>query len=277
MGIWQKPNVTGPIGLIAGQGEFPVLFAKAALSMHRPVMVFGVEGFTDRRVEDFSSEAHYVGLGELGRLVDLLKQKKIKQVVFAGGVPKKQIYDPAFQLDPTAKGFMQSARNKGDDHLLRAFGLFLKARCGISVMDSRSLLKNTLAPRKVLTRRAPKQNEWRDLRLGFRAAKHVGKMDIGQTVVIKDGVVLAVEAIEGTDEAIRRGGRLGHDGTVVVKTAKPGQDLRFDLPCVGLETIETLRGVHSRVLGVEAGKTILLSKEKLIEKADQADMTLVGF
>lgn len=274
--MFKNPLSAGPIGLIAGQGEFPVLFAKAALSLKRSVVVFGVEGFTDKHIEDFASEAHYVGLGELGKLVDLLKQKKIKQVVFAGGVPKKRIYDPAFRPDPTAQGFIQNTRNKGDDHILRAFEIFLKAKCGVSVMDSRSILKKSLAAKGVLTRRAPTPNEWNDLRFGQKIAKGIGKMDIGQTVVVKDGVVLAVEAIEGTDSAIRRGADLGHGQVVVVKVSKPNQDLRFDLPCVGLNTLDTLASASSCVLGVEAGKTILISPEKLIESADRREITLVG-
>jgi DUF1009 family protein len=215
-------------------------------------------------------------LGELGRLVELLKQKKIKQVVFAGSVPKKQIYDPDFKLDTAAQDFIRVTHNKGDDHILRAFGLLLKARCGVSVIDSRSILKDSLAPRGVLTRRVPTAKEWQDLKLGFKVAKHIGRMDVGQTVVVKDGVVLAVEALEGTDQAIRRGGELGGAGVVVVKVSKPNQDLRFDLPCAGLETLETLKKVSSRVLGVETGKTVLISREKVLDAADKAEMTVVG-
>ena len=273
--MWKNP-VNGPIGLIAGQGEFPLLFAKAAHSTRQPVVVFGVEGYTDKRIEDFISEAHYVGLGELGRLVELLKKTQIKRVVFAGSIPKKKIYDPSFKPDSTASGFIQSTRNKGDDHILRAFGLFLKARCGVSVVDSRSILKDSLAAKGVLTRRQPSGGEWEDLHFGWKIAKGIGKMDIGQTVVVKNGIVLAVEAIEGTDQAIRRGGELGQGEAVVVKVSKPNQDLRFDLPCVGLETLETLKKASSRVLGIEAGKTILISPEKLIETADRYEMSLVG-
>ena len=277
MTVWKARAASGPIALIAGQGEFPVIFAKAAMSVGRPVMVFGVTDHTDKRVEAFASESHYVGLGELGRLVELLRQKKIKQSVFAGSVPKKKIYDPSFRLDADAQNFMSKARNKGDDHLLRAFELFLRTRCGIAVIDPRVLLKETLAAKGVLTRRRPTEQEWRDLKLGFQVAKHTGKMDIGQTVVIKDGVVLAVEAIEGTDQAIRRGGELGRGEVVVVKASKPNQDLRFDLPCVGPETLEAMRSVSSRALGVEAGKTILISKEKLLETADGQNMTIAAF
>ncbi len=265
-----------PIGLIAGQGELPILFAKAASFLKRPIFVFGIEGVTDKRIEDFVPEAHYVGLGELGKLVELLKLKKIKQVAFAGGVPKKRIYDPSLELDSSAQGFIRQTPNKGDDHILRALVIYLKVKCGTRVIDPRSFLKEALAPKGVMTRRSPSEQENRDLKLGAQVARHVGKMDIGQTVVVKDGVVLAVEALEGTDQAIRRGGELGNGGIVVVKTSKPNQNLRFDLPCVGLETLRSLKAASARVLGVEAGKTIMISKEKLIEAANAVNICLVG-
>ncbi len=274
--MWSRTAAEGPIGLVAGQGSFPMLFAKAALSVKRPVILFGVEGITDRRVEEFTSEAHYVGLGELGRLLDLLREKKIKQVVLAGSIPKKRIYDTSLKLDATASDFLRQSSNKGDDHLLRSLELLLKLKCGASVLDSRRFLKDTLAPKGVMTRRKLSEREKKDLKLGFQTAKHVGRMDIGQTVVVKDGVVVAVEALEGTDQAIRRGGELAHSGIVVVKVSKPNQALRFDLPCVGPDTIETLRSVSAAVLGVEAGRTILLSKDKFIEEANRAGLCVVG-
>ena len=264
------------IGLLAGCGEFPLLFAQAASSAKRNIIVIGVEGQTDKKIAEFASDAHFVDLGSLGRVVQLLKQLKIKKVVLAGGIPKKQIYNPAFHLDETAKGFIQASKNRGDDHLLKALQVFLKVQCGASVIDSRVFLKDALAPKGVLTRRVPTASEWADLRLGWKIAKGIGKMDIGQTLVLKEGVVLAVEALEGTDQAIRRGGELGRGDAVVVKVSKPDQSLRFDLPCVGAETLETLKSASSRVLGIEAGKTIMLFKDKLIQKADQENMTLVG-
>lgn len=266
----------GAIGLIAGQGEFPVLFAKAAASVDRPVIAFGIRGIMDPQVSNFTAATHYVELGELGRLIDLLKSNKVKQVVFAGAVPKKRLYDASLRLDDAAQQFMKKTPNRGDDHLLRSLEIFLKLKCGTSVLDSRSLLKQALSPKGVLTRRKPTPAESRDLKLGFRVAKQVGKMDVGQTVVVKGGVVLAVEALEGTDQAIRRGGELGKGGAVVVKVSKPNQDLRFDLPCVGVETVKTLRSVSAGVLGVEAGKTILISKEKFLGAADEAGLCVVG-
>ncbi len=274
--MWRRAAGAGPIGLIAGQGSFPMLFAKAALSVKRPVIVFGVEGVTDRSVEEFTSEAHYVGLGELGRLLDLLRSKSIKQVVLAGSIPKKRIYDASLKLDTTASELLKQTSNKGDDHLLRSLEVLLKIKCGASVLDSRVFLKDTLAPKGVMTKRKPSESQMKDIKLGFRTAKHVGRMDIGQTIVVKDGVVIAVEALEGTDQAIRRGGELARSGVVVVKVSKPNQALRFDLPCVGPDTVETLRSVSAGALAVEAGRTILLSKEQFLEAADRAGLCVVG-
>ncbi len=274
--MWGRSENRGPIGLIAGHGTFPALFAQAARSVKRPVILFGIEGITDKRVEEYSSEAHYVRWGELGRLFDLLCAKSIKQVVLAGGIPKKRIYDPSMKLDATAQDFLKKSSNKGDDHLLRSLELLLKVKCGVSVVDSRLYLKETLAVKGVLTRRKPTDNQMKDLKLGFQTAKHVGRMDIGQTIVVKEGVIVAVEALEGTDQAIRRGGEVAGSGVVVVKAAKPNQALRFDLPCVGLDTVTAMREVSAAVLGVEAGKTLLLAKDRFIDAADTAGICVVG-
>ena len=275
--MWPNKNVSeAPIGLIAGQGEFPLLFARAAKSLGKQVIVFGIEGFTDPRVQEFALETHTVGLGELEKLILLLRSKKIRQVMLAGGVPKKEIYNPVFKMDSVAKNFIGSVAHKGDDHLLRAFQVFLKMKCGISVLDSRKFLKEAMAPQGVLTRRQPSEGEWKDLRYGWKIAKGVGRLDIGQTVVVKEGVVLAVEAIEGTDSTIRRGGALGQSGAVIVKVCKPNQSVRFDLPCIGVHTLEMMKAVSSCVLGIEAGKSILLFKEDLIQRANQENITIVG-
>jgi DUF1009 family protein len=266
---------SAPLGLIAGEGEFPILFAKAASALNKPVILIGLSGHTDRRVEAFVKEAHYISLGALADLIDVLKKTRVRNVVLAGAVPKKEMYNTS-GLDSTAQEFMVKGKNKGDDHLLKAFSLFLKARCGVSVVDSRSFLKDSLAKKGVLTKRAPSETEWKDIRFGRSIVKGIGKLDIGQTIVVKNGVVLAVEAIEGTDQAIRRGGQLANGGAVVVKMSKPNQDLRFDLPCVGLETLESLKSVQSRVLAVESKKTLMLNASQIIERADAENITVVG-
>ena len=196
--------------------------------------------------------------------------------MLAGSIPKRRIYDPSLKLDTAAVDFLKQSSNKGDDHLLRSLEVLLKLKCGASVLDSRIFLKDTLAPKGVMTRRTLSESEKKDLRLGFQTAKHVGRMDIGQTVVVKDGVVVAVEALEGTDQTIRRAGELAKNGIVVVKVSKPNQALRFDLPCVGPDTIETLKSVSASVLAVEAGRTLLLSKENVIQAADRAGICIIG-
>ncbi len=272
----RKKSPSDRVGLIAGQGELPVLFAQAGRSLNKKIVVFGVEGCTDARLKDLADEVHYVGLGDLEKLSALLKSSGVRQVALAGGVSKKDYYNSDFRIDNEAKKLLQNTKNRGDDHLLRAFGLFLKVKCGVSILDPRVFLKDTTATKGVLTRRQPTAEEREDLKLGWKIAKAIGKMDIGQTVVVKRGMVLAVEAIEGTDAAIKRGGALGQGEVVVIKVSKPNQNLRFDLPTIGCGTLENMKALSSRVLGIEAGRTIMIFKDKLIEKADQENMTLVG-
>jgi DUF1009 family protein len=164
---------------------------------------------------------------------------------------------------------------KHDDSLLRAVADELESE-GITVRESTLYLDNLLAPAGVLTGRKPTKAEWNDIAFGWQMAKEIGRLDIGQTVVVKDKVVVAVEAIEGTDEAIRRGGRLCREGAVVVKSCKPQQDLRFDLPATGLQTIITMEEVKAGCLAIEAGKTIMIQKDSLIARADQAGISIVA-
>lgn len=275
--MWGKPkDMGGPLGLIAGAGDFPVLFAEAAAALKKEILVVGFQGYTDKRIENFSSRVFYLELGAVGRIAQTLKSWNVKRVALAGAIPKRKIYDASASLDGAARAIIQGTSNRGDDHLLRAFVLYLRSAGGVSVVDSRLFLKDILAPKGVMTRRAPTASEKNDLLFGWKIAKGIGKMDIGQTVIVKEGSVLAVEAIEGTDAAIKRAGELGRGGGVVVKTAKPGQDLRFDLPCIGLETLESMKSAGCRVIGVEAGRTLMLHKDRLIEAADAGQMSLVG-
>lgn len=275
--MWFKPSSdTEPIGLIAGGGDFPVLLAETAHSLEKNIIVIGLRGCTDPAIERFAAQMHTIELGAVNELVRLLKLHKIKKVILAGGIPKKEMYNPSSALDETAKSIIKKTSNRGDDHLLKTFQIFLKIKCGVSVMDSRIFLKDALSSKGVMTRRQPSASEMSDLKFGWRIAKGIGRMDIGQTVAVKDHVVLAVEAMEGTNAAIRRANELSGQGAVIVKAVKPNQDLKFDLPCVGLGTLEVMKTAGSRVLGIEAGKTLMLFKKKFLEKADQENFTVVG-
>ena len=273
---WKSTSNSSVIGLIAGQGDFPLLFAQAASSLKKKIILIGFHGVTDKKTEAFVSESHYLELGAIHDLFELIKKLGIREIALAGGIPKKEIYNPNFKMDSIAKDIMNTKANKGDDHLLRAFQVFLKTKSGASILDGRVFLKEAMAQKGVMTHRKPTNEEMRDLKFGWRIAKGIGRMDIGQTVVVKQGVVLAVEALEGTDVAIRRGGALCQSDAIVVKTAKPNQNLRFDLPCIGFETLESLKTAKCRVMGIESGKTIMLFREKLLEMANKENISLVG-
>lgn len=274
---WKRlPPAAEPVGLLAGGGDFPRILADGIRRSGRRAVLFGIKDLTSRELEKAVSDAHYFELGSIGPVIESLRSSGVKHVLLAGSLPKKRMVDPSFRMDRTAHDFLKHSPRRGDDGLLRAFEVFLRVRCGVGVLDGRLFLKDSLCPRGVLTRRKPTASEWKDLHFGLRIARGVGKMDIGQTVVVKEGVVLAVEAVEGTDAAIRRGGELGYGDAVVVKASKPNQDLRFDLPCAGLHTLEQLRRSSSKVLGLEASKTVLIGKKEIVEAADEADLTLVG-
>ena len=274
---WKRlPPAGTPIGLLAGGGQFPKILAENAKQAGRPVILFGIKDLTDHAIEPFVAEAHYFNLGSIAPILEGLRASRVRHVLFAGSLPKKKIVDPKFHADGAARDFFKKSKSRGDDGLLRAFEVYLRVKCGVSVLDGRLFLKDALCPKGILTRRKPTASEWADLRFGLKIARGIGKMDIGQTVVIKEGIVLAVEAIEGTDAALRRGGELGYGDAVMVKASKPNQDLRFDLPCVGVRTLENLKRASSKVIGLEAGKTILIGKKDIVEVADEAGLTLVG-
>ena len=216
----------------------------------------------------------WIKVGQLGKLIKIFKEQDVKDVLMAGGIKKTRLFDGAM---PDMRGMALLARmiHKKDDSLLRAVAEELESE-GITVRESTLYLDNLLAPSGVLTKRKPSKDEQKDIEFGWEMAKEIGKLDIGQTVVVKDQAVLAVEAIEGTDEAIRRGGKLCRQGAVVVKICKPQQDLRFDLPAIGMQTIRTMQEVKATCLAVEAGKTLLFDRDDVIAEAERAGISVVG-
>ncbi len=273
---WFSKRASSRVALLAGQGDFPALFVEAAAAEGLKIFVIGIEGITDKRIDAHADAVYYLGWGQVERFISLLKDNGIREIVFAGGIPKKDLHSAGPAIDPIGKAMIDSVPNKGDDHFMRAVGIFLRLKCGVSVADPRKYIRPMLAHGGVMTKCQPGDGEWSDLKFGLKIARGIGRLDIGQTVVVKNGVVLAVEAVEGTDQAIRRGGQLANKGAVAVKAAKPIQDLRFDLPCIGPDTIESLCAVSAAALGVEAKKTVMLHKKKLLEKAEAAGLSIVG-
>jgi len=260
--------------LIAGNGDFPLAFAKAAREKGLQVVAVAHEGETKPELEQLVDRIVWVKVGQLGKLIKAFKDQQVSDVLMAGGIKKTRLFGGGLP-DMRALALLARMVHKKDDSLLRAVAEELESE-GITVRESTMYLDNLLAKPGVLTRRKPARDEEEDIEFGWHMAKEIGKLDIGQTVVVKDQAVLAVEAIEGTDEAIRRGGRLCGQGAVVVKICKPQQDLRFDLPAIGIETLKTMAGVRASCLAIEAGRTIVLDREAVIAEADRAGITIVA-
>ncbi len=261
------------IGLIAGSGQFPLLFAHAAAESGLQVVAVGFQGETDVALAEHVEEFHLLKLGQLNRLIRAFQKAGITRAAMAGAINKTRIY-ARIRPDWRAVKLLNKLRNKKDDFLLRAIAQELEAD-GIRIEASTILLPTLLAPEGILTRRKPNRREEQDMAFGWRLAKGMGHLDVGQCLVVKNQSVLAVEGIDGTDATIVRGGDLCREGAVVIKVSKPRQDLRFDVPAVGLETVATMKRVNAKVLVIEAGKTIIFDQERMIDAADTAGISVV--
>jgi DUF1009 family protein len=264
----------GRIGLIAGNGRFPIIFADNARKLGYHVSAVAHEGETDPELERHVDRIQWIKIGQLGKLIRAFKDDNIQQAVMLGGIKKTHVFTT---VRPDFRTLALAARVAlwKDDDILREFAAELEGE-GIAICESTFGLDGILVEEGALTGRTPTKKEWDDIRYGWQVAEAIGRLDIGQCVVIKDKVVVAVEAVEGTDGAIKRGGELAKDGAVVVKRCKPQQDLRFDLPAIGPRTIEVMTSVGAAVLAVEAGRTVMLDRDLLLEKARQAGIAVIG-
>lgn len=264
----------GAIGIIAGTGDFPLLVARSALKRGSRLIVAGVET-GGGELERLASRYRPFSLGEPEKLLSFFKEENVRSTYMAGGVPKMRMYSSGFKADGLMQRALSGLAKKGDDEMLRAAAKVLRLR-GIEVLDPAAILDDELAPRGVLTHRAPTDEEMKDIETGRKAAKAIGLLDIGQAVAVKLSTVLAVEAIEGTDAMIRRIRELGVAGAVVVKVSKPQQDLRFDMPVTGPATIDAMRSSGCAVLAVEARRSLMLHRGETIKRADAAGITVIG-
>lgn len=262
------------IGIIAGGGQFPRLFIEAAHREGRRVVVVAHKGETEERVIEAADAVLWVKLGQLGKVISFLHKQEVEETVFLGTITKTQIFRDVLP-DLKALSLWNKIDLKQDDAILRAFAAALE-REGIKVVESTIYLRHLLFPAGVLTRAKPSGKQQRDIIFGWHNARAIGKLDIGQCVVVRDCTVLAVEAIEGTDAAILRGGTLAKEKAIVVKVKKPGQDFRFDLPATGLTTIKTLQQVKGAVLAVEAGQSLLFDRQQMIAEANKSGIVVVG-
>jgi UDP-2,3-diacylglucosamine hydrolase len=262
------------IGIIAGGGQFPMLVAASARKQGFHVVAVAHEGDTDPALADVTDKITWVKLGQLGKIISAFKKAGVRKALMAGTISKGNM----FRARPDLKGIALISRLAilHDDGILRAVATEL-AKEGIDIVNSTQYLPELIAPEGCLTKKRPDKDQEEDIRLGWKVAKELGRLDVGQCVVIRNRTVLALEAIDGTNETITRGGRIAGRDAVVIKVSKPEQDLRFDVPSAGLETLEVMARVKASVLAVEAGKTLLFDRQKMIEYADKAGISIVCY
>jgi DUF1009 family protein len=263
------------LGVIAGNGPLPVVFAREAQALGLKLVAVAHFGETQPELERYVEEMTWVHVGELGRLIEALVRGAAKQTIMLGGIDKRRALQD-FRPDERGLRLLQSLVGRGDDALLVALADELEQE-GVKVVDSSQWLAPWLASEGVLGRHEPGEQEVKDIQLGIAVLGRIGALDIGQTVVIKQGVILAVEAVEGTDQAVLRGGELGGPGAVVVKGSKPQQDMRFDVPVVGPETLHNMVTVGAKVLALEADRTFLLDRDSMLRLAEREGVGIMGW
>ena len=268
------------LGLIAGNGRFPFLVLDAARGAGHDVTVVALNGETFPELADLAAAPpaaafHWISLGQLGTLISLFKDAGVTQAVMAGQVKHTRLFDVMAKADMTLLGVLMRLKTKNTDGLIGGIADALRDK-GIELLNSTALLEPLLAREGVLTKRAPDEDEEKDLAFGYRIADTVAGMDIGQTIAVKTAAVVAVEAMEGTDAVITRAGQLAGAGVRIVKVAKPNQDMRFDVPVVGVSTIEAMRAAGATILSVDAGTTLMIDGEAIVKAADEAGICIVG-
>lgn len=262
-------------GLIAGNGRFPFLVLDAAREMGINMVVVAIMEETFPEIEKHADEVHWVGLGHLGKLIKTFRDLGVSKAIMAGQVKHKQIFSSAVP-DLHMMKLLSTLARKNTDSLIGAVADYLTGE-GITLVDSTEFLRPLLAVVGPITRRGFSREEAEDVSYGLTAARELARLDIGQTVVVSDRAIIAVEAMEGTDATIRRAGEVcGKGGMSVVKVSKPHQDMRFDVPVVGPETVKAMKEAGASALSIDAGKTLLIDKGPLLEMADRWNLAIVG-
>lgn len=262
------------IGLIAGGRQFPVLVAQGVKQAGHTLVVACFEGHSNLDVLSYADAHEVLKLGKLSKLLAFFKRHGVEDVVMAGTIDKPRIMDVR-HFDMRALKVIFKNKNKGDSNLLGALTHELEQE-GMRVVPPHQHVPQLLTPEGVLTKRVPSEREMNDLRLGWSIGKELGRLDIGQCLVLREGIVSAVEALEGTDEAIRRGCQLGGDECVVVKVFKPGQEERVDLPSAGIETVQVMAEGKATCLGIEANRSLLFDRDETVAEADRLGISIVG-
>ena len=266
-------GLSSPLGLIAGSGSLPIEFARAAKEQGLALVTAAHVGESDPVLESMSQTFRWVRVGQLGKLLSLFSSAGVKQVAFAGGIARVKLFSGA-RPDWRAVRLITKIGSVRDDEILRGIAGEFEKR-GIQVISAGALLQKNIPGVGVLTKRSLTEKEKENAALGWKVCKAIGRYDVGQTVIVTQGVVSAVEAVEGTDKAILRAGELAGKGGVIVKLAKPQQDLRLDLPTIGVNTIASMKAAGATALVLEAGKAIVLEPAEVVRQADAAGIAVV--
>jgi DUF1009 family protein len=269
-------SLPSPVGLIAGEGRFPFLVLEAARRAHLRTVTLGIRGAADPALAHQEGENfHWLKIGQVKKCVRLLREAGIDKAVMAGRVKHVRAFD-ILQPDPLMLKILSRLTSRGTHEMLRTLADVLLEE-GVELIDSTLLVRESMASEGTITRRSPSAKEWESVRFGVDKARGLAALDVGQTVVVKERAVVTAEAMEGTDEAVRRARRIVDGPFVVVKVARPNQDVRFDVPVVGPGTIEAMREAEARVLALEPGRVLILDKEDVLRRADESGIAIVGF
>ena len=266
------PNVPHAIGIIAGRGAYPLMLAESARQQGvQRLVAIAFRKETRPEIEALVDEVHWIRLGQYGHMLNELEQSGVKHAVMAGQITPTHLFRVRF--DAKLIALLKKLRTRNAETIFGAVAADMQ-EIGVELTAASLFMETHMPEAGLLSRRAPTESEAADLELGFKIAKTTSALDIGQTVVVREGTVLAVEAFEGTDDTIRRAGRLSKSGSVVVKVAKPGHDMRFDIPVIGLHTMKVLRKAKASALALEAGRAIILEREQVIEQANAMGLCL---
>lgn len=263
------------IGLIAGNRKFPIVFSEAAKRKNYYIVAVAIKGDTSPTLKRFVDKIFWLGLDEFSRMFEIFKDEGIKNVVMAGQVSPRRLFSKEIDKDAKLKEILSGIKDKRADTIFSAVAEELNSY-GMQLLDSTLFIEELMPKKGTLTRSVPDFYAWEDVYFGINLAKAIADLDIGQTVAVKDKAIVAVEALEGTDNLIRRAGKISRGGATIVKVSKPRQDMRFDIPVVGLNTINNLIRAKAKCLAIEAGKTLFIDKEKSVELADRKGIAIVA-
>ena len=261
-------------GLIAGNGQFPFLVVEGARRAGASLVVVAIKEETDPRIDEVADKVAWVGIGQLGKMIDFFKREGVGRAIMAGQVKHVQIFSGSLP-DVRMLTMLWNLPKRNTDALIGGIADEM-AREGIELIDSTHFIKDQLAPAGAMTKRTPNETEQENIGYGLHIASEIARLDLGQTIVVRAKACVAIEAMEGTDATIRRAGELAKGKLTVVKVAKPDQDMRFDVPVVGVPTVETMIEAGATCLSVTAGKTLVFDRDAMVSLANKHKIAIIG-